>query len=187
MPAADCNTIATLGSLNISEDGCAKGKKVLRIAFARRSWLDLENSTVTDNCINDIVMSGADQFFEILGIDSDLITFNSTLGDDGTRTNTLTIDYASCNKILMKLQCDMEQFCDWVIWIYTDNCKCYLLGVENLAGVLGSAYNVRPDGGTFSFGGTANISNTQVFNWRSNCLIHETDVAYEDLPLAPAA
>jgi len=175
----------TFESINLAADGCACNVQFTRIAFARRSWLDLENMTVDEmGCPTNIIM--AEQgFFEITGIDADFVTYTASLDEATCKyNNTFTIDMQAVTKQLRLLGCNMQSFCDWVIWGSTNTCQNYLLGVEDLGGGnLGSSFKSKFSGHEISIGGTNQVSNAWSFTWSSYCEGGETLVDYNNLPL----
>ena len=180
-----CDTSAlTFGNVDLTED-CNCNEQFTRIAFARRSWLDLDSMSVdAEGCVTSIVMQ-EQGFFEITGIDSDFVTYTATLDSDLCRyDNTFTIDTRSLSKALRLLVCNMESFCDWVIWGSTTACRNYLLGIEDLGmGALGSSFTSRVTQHDINLGGTTQVQNLIGFTWRSFCEGGQTLVDYDNLPL----
>ena len=171
-------------NVNLGTD-CGCNEQFTQIAFARRAWLDLDNMTVdAEGCVENIVML-EQGFFEITGIDSDLVTYTATLDPDLCRyDNNFTIDLQALSKALRLLNCNMQSFCDWVIWGSTTQCRQYLLGVEDLGGGnLGSSFRSRQTQHEISLGGTNTLQNLVGFTWRSFCEGGQTSVEYNNLPL----
>lgn len=174
-------------SLDLNANDCSCSPKVVRLAFARRNWLDLESMAIdAEDCVSTVVMQGGEMFFELEGFDSDFVTFTQSFDSDNCRyDNALTIDFQQFSKQLRLINCNMQNYCDWVYWFLTSDCKQYIGGIENLGGTLGSSFKNRITDHQISIGGTSVASNAITIGGRSNCEIMQTTVDHDTLPVLP--
>lgn len=185
MPIISCDdNVFQFESIDTSSDGCSCSAKISRLAFARRDWLNLESMGIDENDCNTSIVMDSNAFFEVSGWDSDFVTFTQSFDEANCRyENNLTVDYQTLSKQLRLMNCNMQNFCDWVTWILTTDCNMYIIGLENIGGVMGSSFRGRVTGHEISLGGTNQLSNAVTYNWRSNCEVMQTLVTYEELPL----
>lgn len=171
-------------TIDLGEQSCTKKEGIVRWLFARRSWLDLDSMGIdaTEDCNTSIVMKEKG-FVEIIGFDSDNVTLNGTYSEDnGYYENTFSVDNQLFSKALRLLNCNQQNFCDWVHWISTSGCNQRLLGIENLNGTMGSSFKSTQSEHTYSLGGDADSQNSTTYSWKSYCEPMFTTVQYDSVP-----